>query len=271
MKKILVINNDYQLPKTAIDFAIQVALENNAVVYGMFVQSIQNTGTDSYFFPNDLNLTDKDLTATSDEEENLQYKNTNMKLFGDMCTIAGVPYKMHSVFENFLDTLIDHSAFSDLIISDADTTPSQYSIKTLLANAHCPVLLVNRDYRQTDTLIFAYDDKSTSMHAVKMFTYLFRFYKDLPAYFVSVVSSDVLGIEYADLLKEWLPLHYSNVQIKILKGETKEELSGFINNTTNPLVVMGAYGRSSLSRFFKESLANIILERTNAPIFITHE
>jgi nucleotide-binding universal stress UspA family protein len=34
---------------------------------------------------------------------------------------------------------------------------------------------------------------------------------------------------------------------------------------------MGAFGRSTLSRFFKDSLANIIVEQTNAPLFITHD
>jgi len=42
-------------------------------------------------------------------------------LFSDSCTAANVTFKTHSVNSNHLDTLIDHSAFADLIICDADT------------------------------------------------------------------------------------------------------------------------------------------------------
>lgn len=270
MKKILVINNDYHVPQSALDFAIQIAKKEKATLYGLFVQSLQNKDAEDYLFPSDINLTDTDFTKATDKQENLQFEETNIQLFSDICSSSGVPYKTHPIHAAFLDTLIDHSAFADLIVCDADTSPSQYSIKTLVANAHCPVLLVNKDYKQIDNIIFTYDDKSSSIHAIKYFTYLFKFYSNLPVHFVSVVPHNVIGIEYADLIKEWLPLHYANAQIVILNGETKEELSGYINNHSNPLVIMGAFGRSSLSRFFKESLAYLILEKTNAPLFITH-
>ena len=96
-------------------------------------------------------------------------------------------------------------------------------------------------------------------------------YKQLPVHFVSVVPHNVLGIEYEDLIKEWLPLHYPNAAIEVLKDETRDQLTKFINQLSNPLVIMGAFGRNSLSRFFKESLANIIVKQTNVPLFVTHD
>jgi len=271
MKKILLLVNDYHLSQSALNFASVIALHEGATIFGIFVQSLQYSDDESYFFPSDINLTDKDFTAATDKEEHLQYLKTSISLFSDTCAAANISFKIHSVNRNFSDALIDHSAFADLIICDADTPPLHYSMNTLLAHSHCPVLMVNKDYLQTDTLVFTYDDKSSSIHAAKWFTYLFGMYKQLPVHFVSVVPHNVLGVEYEDLIKEWLPLHYSNATIKILKGETRDELTTFINQLSNPLVIMGAFGRNSLSRFFKESLANIIVKQTNVPLFVAHD
>ncbi len=269
MKKILVLINDYRVPSTALNYAIKLAVQNEATLFGIFAQSLKYND-DSSLFPKDLDSTDNNLTTPTDEAELLQFLNTSKNLFADTCEAANVSFKTHIISTNHLDTLIDFSAFADLIVCDADTTPLHYSMNTFLADTHCAVLMINKDYINTDTLVFTYDDKLSSINAIRLFTYLFGFYKNLPVKFVSVLPKNVLGLEYDDLIREWLPLHYPNAKIEIIKGETKIELTNYINRLSNPLIVMGSFGRSSLSRFFKESLANYIITQTNAPIFIAH-
>jgi len=269
MKKILLLINDYKVPATALSFALKLALQNEATLFGIFAQSLKYSD-EGYLFPGDITLTDTDLTTAKDEDEHLQFLDTSMKLFADACEAANVSFKTHSLTAKHLETLIDYSAFADLIVCEADSSPIHYSMSTFLADTHCPVLMINKDYNSTDTLVFAYDDKLSSIYAIRLFSYLFGFYKDLPVHFVSVLPTHVLGLEYDDLIREWLPLHYTNAKIEIIKGDTKNELTNYINRLSNPLIVMGAFGRSSLSRFFKESLANYIITQTNAPIFIAH-
>lgn len=271
MKKIIMVVNDHHVPLAALNFAASIAHQQQATIFGIFVHSLLYSNEETYSFPNDINLTDTVFSKETDEQEHLRFEATAIKIFSKACEAQNVPFRVDTVHTHFLDTLIDQSAFADILVCDADTPPTQYSLNTLLANAHCPVLLVNKDYKTTDTIVFTYDDKSSSFHAVKQFTYLFQWFKGLPVHFVSVLPHNILGIEYEDLIREWLPLHYPNADIKILKGDTKEELSNFINSLVNPLVIMGAFGRNSLSRFFKESLANIIMEKTNAPLFVTHD
>ena len=269
MKKILVLINDYKVPTSSLNFAIKLAVQHEATLFGIFAQSLQYSD-DSYLFPGDINASDNDFTTATDEGEHLQFLTTSKQSFAHICETANVPFKVHAVGNHHLDTLIDYSAFADLIVGDGDSKPFHYSLNAFLENSHCPVLLVNKDYTETDSLIFTYDDKLSSIYAIRLFTYLFDFYKNLPVYFVSVVPTNVLGLEYDDLIREWLPLHYPNAIIEIIKGDTKKELTNYINRLSNPLIVMGAFGRSSLSRFFKESLANYIMTQTNAPIFIAH-
>ena len=227
MKKILLLNNDYQIPQAALKFAINIAKEEGATIVGLFIQSLKYNDEQSYAFPSDINLTAVDYTLATDEQEHLRFIRTTIKLFEDECIREQVHHKSYIVADHFLDTLVDHSAFADIVICDADIPPAEYSITTFLAHTHCPVVLVNRDYAQTDTIVLTYDDKSSSIHAVKQFTYLFRWYKNLPVHFVSVLPHNIIGVEYEDLIKEWLPLHYPKADIKILKGETKEELSKY--------------------------------------------
>ena len=269
MKKILLLINDYKVPTTALNFAVNLAVQNKATLYGIFIQSLEYNNF-SYNLSNDINASEPVVTKLTDDDAHLTLLNRSLKSFADTCNAANISYKNHIINTIHLDTLIDYSAFADLIVCDADTNPIHYSMNTLLADTHCPILMINKDYINTDTLVFAYDDKLSSIYAIRLFTYLFDFYKNLPVHFVSVVPINVIGLEYDDLIREWLPLHYPNAKIKIIRGETKSELTNYINSLANPLIIMGAFGRSSLSRFLKESLANYIMTQTNAPIFIAH-
>ncbi len=270
MKKIAVINNDFQVPQRALDYAISIARHTEATIFGLFIHNLKYRDNEGYGFPNDMNLTDTDFTEASDEQEHLKYEQTAIAAFSKRCEAEHISYQAIPIHENHLDALTDHSAFSDLMIYDADATPAAYSKNSFLANAHCPVLLVNKDFKQVDHIVLTYDDKISGIHAIKNFAYLFSAYKSLPVHFVSVVHESVRGLEYEDLIAQWLPLHFPNATQEILKGDAAAELPDYINGLSNPLIVMGAFGRSSLSRFFKESLASVVLAKTNAPVFIAH-
>ncbi|MEJ7736827.1 MAG: hypothetical protein WKF97_05310 [Chitinophagaceae bacterium] len=127
MKKILVMINDYKVPAAALNFAIKLAVQNDATLFGIFAQSLKYID-DSYLFTSDINLTNNDFTTATDEDEHLQFLDTSIKSFADSCLAANVSFKTHAVSTKHLDTLIDYSAFADLIVCDADTPPIHYSI-----------------------------------------------------------------------------------------------------------------------------------------------
>jgi len=133
MKKISVLINDYKVPATVLNLALKLALQNKATLFGIFAQSLKHRD-DSYFFQSDINLTDKNLTIATDEDEHLQFLNTSMKLFANTCEATNVSFKTYTISTNHLDTLIDYSAFADLLVCDADTPPHHYSMNTFLAD-----------------------------------------------------------------------------------------------------------------------------------------
>lgn len=104
-----------------------------------------------------------------------------------------------------------------------------------------------------------------------MFSYIFPELRDLPTSLVHISSGKGDDMPNEENLRTWLTRHYSNIQNRILHGNIREELANFINSTPNSLVVMGAYGRTAISRLFHKSLANTIIQHTKSSLFITHE
>ncbi len=63
MKKILVINNDHRVSQNALKFAFEIAVSENASLYGQFVASLEYKEVESYGFPSDINLTDTECRS----------------------------------------------------------------------------------------------------------------------------------------------------------------------------------------------------------------
>ncbi len=271
MKKILFIINGFQLFHNDLNYAIHIAKKENAILHGLFIHSLKPQELEGYLFPNDLSLINTDYTTASDKEEMLQLESAQIKVFEDVCISGGVSYKVQKIHEDFLDTMIDYSAFADLMIINAEVNTIYYSLNSLLANLLCPVLILSQEVQVFEKVIITYDGHSSSIHAMRQFAYLFTSWHHIPVYLVSVLPPNILEIEYKEMVEEWLRLQFPNVEIYALKGDVKEELPLFISLHQNALVVMGSFGRSSLSRFFKESLANVVLEKSNTALFITHK
>jgi nucleotide-binding universal stress UspA family protein len=65
-------------------------------------------------------------------------------------------------------------------------------------------------------------------------------------------------------------VHYDNIMNIELKGDVRKELLTYLTSKKNVLVIMGAYGRSQLSQFFRRSTADVLIRDIDLPFFITH-
>ncbi|HLF35025.1 MAG TPA: universal stress protein, partial [Cyclobacteriaceae bacterium] len=65
--------------------------------------------------------------------------------------------------------------------------------------------------------------------------------------------------------------HFNNVGLQLLPGTNiSGEILNFAQNVEDPLVVMGAYGRSTISNLIIPSVARRIIEHSKIPLFIAH-
>ena len=217
-------------------------------------------------------LTEKKLSEESRSEESLRSIESVVQVFKDACGEFEIEYKIEIDKTVSLKHLIDLSCFSDLIIADSRSDSNEYSFKDILADAHCPVLLVPWNAASAEKIFLAYDGTSSCMYAIKMFSYIFSEFKDLPAQFFHIASSDVTEIPNANEVKNWASAHFSNLNFKLIKGTAKKELVEYIKqDSEKAIVVMGAYSRSSISQLFLKSMAESVINETNASLFITHE
>ena len=277
MKKLLVILNGADAPTHVISSAIAIAKATNAMLHAVFLIPFVYKAALAYPFLNDLSLATMDVSGVSIEEENQALTNDNIQLFVDACDNAKVTCKISSGHETPLEELIQHSAFADLVIADAKTDfastismPLTVSLSDLLTDAHCPVLLLQEEMRQPAEIILSYDGSFSSIHALKMFSYIFPEWRNVPARLLSITPDKHL--EYEEYIKDWLPRHFTNADITLLKGTVKKEITEVIReHEHNTLVVMGAYGRTAISRLFRKSLSNTVINDTKAALFISHE
>jgi nucleotide-binding universal stress UspA family protein len=121
-------------------------------------------------------------------------------------------------------------------------------------------------------VFLCYDGSPSSVYAAKMFSYIFPNLEDMKTTIVTVNNKPSNHIKEAYNFKDLLRTHFGEVEYQILHGQAETELVTFLQaHGENSIVVMGAYGRTSLSRLFHQSISNKIIQEVNVPVFITHQ
>jgi len=65
--------------------------------------------------------------------------------------------------------------------------------------------------------------------------------------------------------------HYKRLEYTVLKGIAEEEIVSHLNKENkNFIVVLGAYRRTMLSRWFRSSVADALIRNFDVPLFIAH-
>jgi hypothetical protein len=178
-----------------------------------------------------------------------------------------------------LAQIINQNSYSDLIVADAKTDFNDYlltsmnaSLKDMLVDAHCPVLLVRSNPNPIQQIIFTYDGSFSSMHAIKMFNYLLPASSQIPVAIVSVDSQRDDQKQNEILLDDWLKHHYVQVQKEAKRQNIKEQLLEIANRSSeNIYLVMSAYSKEAYARVFHPSHVHLLLNYSNLSLFIAHE
>ena len=65
--------------------------------------------------------------------------------------------------------------------------------------------------------------------------------------------------------------HYPKAKYIVTKGWAEDEIIKHLKQTSdNALVVIGAYRRGTVSRWFRESMADSLMKEVKLPLFIAH-
>jgi nucleotide-binding universal stress UspA family protein len=147
-------------------------------------------------------------------------------------------------------------------------------MKELLADVQCPVLVVPANYKPIAKIVLLYDGGPSSVYAVKMFSYLLGHYNKVPVEVFTVKSAfmDTLHLPDNKLMREFIKRHFPTATYTVVKGDPEVQIAAWLqNHKENELVVLGAYRRSEMSRWFKTSMADILMRDLNTPLFIASD
>lgn len=213
-------------------------------------------------------------------EETLSLKqhtcDTNIQRFKTACEMKGIDCVVHRDRGNPLAEVLLESRYADLLLLNVGTsfnsyyeeTPSDF-VKDVMTDAECPVILMPDNFSGIGELVFTYDGKPASVHAIKQFTWLFPQLSELKTVVISINPEEVSADERYKF-REWMHAHYNYLDFLSTDGNVKMGLVELLFERDKAFVVMGAYGRTMLSNFFKPSHANPVIKMINQAIFIAH-
>ena len=276
-KKILLAMEGNRFSSSTLKYGIEIAKQSDSLLVGVFMRDLKYAG---YAYPIvfDQPFLDADIYSKFLKEEREKI-NANVKLFNDKCAAEGIAHKVHLDESAPIEGLLHESAYADLIIMDSkmnisDLLPNSPSstLRDILVDAHCPILIVPSSYQEIRNVVLSYDGSHSSAIAIRMFNYVFPEWANCKTHLVSVNETRGNHLKENKNIRELLGRHYSNVSYEIMTGDVVKEIKKFMKyNSKNSVVVMGAYGRNALSRLWRQSLANMVIKDIKVPVFISHQ
>lgn len=277
MKKIIAAFDGLKFSESTLNYAVHTAKLLNAHLVGVFLDDITYTSYKIY----DLVSTEGPMEAKMkvyDEKDKIA-RDESVEQFENACRIAGINHNIHRDRNVSIQELLHESIYADLLIIDKKETFTHYEenaptrfIRDLLCDVQCPVIVVPEMYSRSDKIVMLYDGDPSSVHAIKMYNYIYS-----QAGYNSVEVISVLPLEKSShipdrrLMKEFMKRHYPTTEYKALKGLAEHEIVLYLKEQKeNVLVILGAYRRGRVSMWLRESMADVLMKELKLPLFIAH-
>ncbi len=278
MKKVGAVFDGLRFSKATLDFSISIAKEAHAQLTGIFLDDFVYRSYNMAKVVKEYKDYSKKLELL--DEKDKQKRDAAVELFEKTCKAKGVDFTVHRTEGIAINDLKHQSIFTDvMIISNAETftkykekAPTRF-MRDLLADVQCPVIVVPNFYRPIEKAIFLYDGGPSSVYAAKMYSYLFQKSPVIPVEVLTInePKAEAVFVPDKQLLKSFIKQHYPKAKFVMGKGNAEDQILRFLTKGNGTeLVVLGAYRRSEISRWFKESMADVLMRELQIPLFIAH-
>jgi hypothetical protein len=279
MKKFIVAIDGLKYSQSATDYAVHLAKQAYAHLVGVFLDDFTYH---SYKIYELVSEEDENTIAqrTELEERDDARRRRAAGYFEQACRKAGLDHTIHHDRNIALKELLHESIYADLLIIDGKETLTHYEesaptrfIRDLLSNAQCPVLVVPPRFIAPDKLVMLYDATPNAVYAARMFGYTLSPLNNLNTEVVTAKEGDSsLHLPDNRLMKEFMKRHYPNATYTVLRGDAQMEIMRHLATTKeNAMVILGAYSRGMVSRWFRPSLADALMKELQYPLFIAHK
>ncbi|RYZ24244.1 MAG: universal stress protein [Chitinophagaceae bacterium] len=278
MKKIIAAFDGLRFSESTLSYAIDLAKKAGAHLVGIFLEDphlhsysiaeMQTYAGESF----DVHM--RTLNKRDDEK-----RQTAVDRFRHACESGGITCSIHRDRNSPIRELLHETIYADLLVikaseglhSKQETPPTSF-VRQLLQEAQCPVLLVPNVYHHIESIKLLYDGAPVSVSALRAFSYLFESFKEKDTEVISVkTEDDNLHLPDGRLIKEFATRHFPKAAFTVLKGFPDYTIERYLRTQNrHALIVLGAYRRSALSRLFRPSMADGLLQDLKMPLFIAH-
>ena len=278
MKKIIAVIDGLKYSDSSTNYAVHVAKQTGSHLVGVFLDDFTYHSYKIYELVDGRGFVNEEKMSRLQENDDQSREEATHK-FSIACQEAGLNFNVHHDRNIAIHELLHESVFADLLIIESKETFTHYEeklptrfVRDLLSEVQCPVLVVPRKFTPYDKAVLLYDGGPASVYAIKTFSYLFAGLLELEVEVVSVKSiKDTLHVPDNQLMKEFLKRHFPKAVFTVLRGDAENEIVKKLkDNHSDLLIVLGAYNRGMVSRWFRPSMADILMEELNKPLFIAH-
>lgn len=280
MQKIAAIFDGLRFSESTLHYSILIAKQQKAHLTGVFCQDFTYN---SFSLHQLLKAGTAEVTIRQLEAADKEKREAAAGIFEAACQKAGIAYSVHRNRNISLLAALEESIYADLLIVDAretfvhdDTKPPTRFIRDLLADVQCPVLVVPTQvmvppvFSDINNVVLLYDGEPSSVYAIKMYNYLLTSLQTLPTTVLSV-NPEGNHLENKHLIKEFIKRHFPDAGYKVMEGVPEEEIVSYmLGEAEGTIAVLGAYRRSTVSRWFRESMADVLMQTLPFPLFIAH-
>jgi len=277
MQKFIVAIDGLKYSVSTYTTAVYLAKQSGAHLVGVFLEDMTYHSFKMYDLVGEDGASDEKITQL--EERDLKLRTTAVEKFERICNQAGVDYTIHHDRNIAINELLRESMFADLILINGNETLTHFAenkptrfIRSLLSETQCPVMIIPDDYQPVNKISFLYDGEVSSIHAIRTFGYLFPGLKDKSCEVVTVNTKPKQNNQtpHAFLIKEFMKRHFPAARYVTMEGIPENELVKHFQYAKDTLIVLGAYRRGNLSRWIRQSLADVLMQELRLPLFISH-
>jgi hypothetical protein len=277
MKKFIAAFDGLKYAASTANCAIALTKHTHAHLVGVFLDDRLYTSYKIYDLVVNEGVSDNRLKKY--EEQDKATRAAAADTFEINCQKEKLEYSVHHTPDIAIQELKHESIYADLLVIDANETFTHYKekpptrfIRDLLEDVQCPVLIVPGKYKSIQKLVLLYDGEPSSVYAIKMFSYLLPQLKHLETEVITVnPTAKNQHLPDNRLMKEFMKRHFPNATYTVLKGLAEIEIIDHLKKQhSNTLVVLGAYKRGNVSRWFRESMADTLMKQIKLPLFIAH-
>jgi nucleotide-binding universal stress UspA family protein len=277
MKKIIAAFDGLKYSESTREYAIAIAQLTGAHLVGVFLDDRTYTSYKIYDLIEDDGLSETKLKQFDKADK--MARDEAARDFESACKKAGIEFSIHHDRSIALHQLKLESIYADLLVISSHETlthhteqPPTLFIRHLLSDAHCPVLLVPARFTSIKKLFILYDGGPSSVFATKMCSYVLPELKALETEVISVrpVKAN-RHLPNNRLMKEYMKRHFPKAKYQVISGNAEDEIVQLLKQKpAHSLVLLGAYNRGTVSRWFRESMADRLMKELKLPLLVAH-